>query len=169
MEKEESILVGKCDNIVILRIYGKGDFINSQYVKDYIYNLLESENPEIIIDLSQCSTMDSTFMGTLAGISSKLMQKKLHKLILLNMNSHIEALLKNLGLLYILDSRNKIEPPISSEMKPIDMQELSKTNCIIHMIEAHEKLIEADSKNEVKFESVLNLLKKKLNSYIGNR
>lgn len=85
------------------------------------------------------------------------------------MNSHIEALLRNLGLLYILDSRNKIEPPISSELKPIDMQELSKTDCIIHMIEAHEKLIEADSKNEVKFESVLNLLKKKLDSYMSNR
>ena len=165
MEKEESILAGRCQNIIVIRIYGKGDFVNSQFLKEYIYNLLETECPEIVIDLSECSTMDSTFMGTLAGISSKLMQKDLHKLILLNMNTHIEKLLTNLGLLYILDTRNKIESKICSEMEPINKRELSKIESIIHMIEAHEKLIETDTNNEVKFESVLRLLNKQLKSY----
>ncbi len=165
MEKEHSILAGRCNNVIVLKVYGKGTFVNSQYMKEYTYNIIKGENPEIVIDLSQCTTMDSTFMGTLAGISSKLLQKGLHKLILLNMNEHIKNLLQNLGLLFILNTRNKVETIDTEEcskLEPIDKTDFSKLDSIIHMIEAHQTLIEFDSKNEVKFESVLNLLNKKL-------
>ena len=59
---------------------------------------LEDGIKHIVIDLSECSGMDSTFMGTMAGIAMKLAKLPDGKLEIANPGEKNRSSLEDLGL-----------------------------------------------------------------------
>jgi anti-anti-sigma factor len=153
-------------DVTVIRIQGRGTFQNSIELK-HLTQTLRDKNPLIrfIIDLDKCDYLDSTFMGTLARIT--LEQKKAGSgyATVLNTREHTQRLLKNLGLSYILDIRDSTEtvPVQEKDFQKADAQEpVPKFEQIVHMIKAHEQLIDIDNQNEVRFQSVLKYLMESL-------
>ena len=72
MNAAASILVGVTDRAVHVRVEGKGSFQNSPGLKEFSKQMLERGFRNFVVDLNTCSVMDSTFMGTLAGIALRL-------------------------------------------------------------------------------------------------
>ncbi len=168
MPNDSQIEAAVAEDIVLLRIVGRGCFLNSRILKDFMENMLEKNYLQFIFDLSECLTMDSTFMGMLAGIAMKLHQKKEGTICLVNPNKQCYRLLSTLGLDQIMEIHSHFSNPsdISQDFKGIQSEKsYSKKEKLIHAIEAHKNLMKIDSQNKLKFENVINLLERDLEKY----
>jgi anti-anti-sigma regulatory factor len=67
MNKESEIFVSCADRVVWVRVEGNGLSTNSTALKDLAKKMIHRGARDFIVDLCNCATMDSTFMGTLAG------------------------------------------------------------------------------------------------------
>jgi anti-sigma B factor antagonist len=160
------------DGVIVVRVWGRGSFLNSMELKELADRIAATHGPgnyHFIVDLGDCSTMDSTFMGTLASIGLRQRREGSDQLTVVNANEQSFRLLQTLGLAHFICVRKNdcaaadhaANTP-DENFQPADRQSASRTDRIIHMIEAHEKLVDADSDNAVRFESVLKYLRDSL-------
>jgi len=120
---------------------------------------------EFVVDLRNCPAMDSTFMGTMAGIALRLREIGQGHLRVVNLNERNSDLLCNLGLdqLFSLDAQPAAGAPTvplesnSGAGVAADHQAHVKT-----IIDAHQALVDADAANLTKFKDVLEYLKQDL-------
>jgi anti-anti-sigma factor len=83
---------------VWIRVEGKGNFQNSTPLKEFAREMLGRGHRDFVVDLKGCPLMDSTFMGTLAGIALKTRAEGSGGLHIVNLNERNLDLLCNLGL-----------------------------------------------------------------------
>lgn len=164
MNTTSSILVGLTDKVVWVRVEGKGSFLNSAGVKDFTKEMINRGHREFVVDLKNCPVMDSTFMGTLAGVALRLRELGQGHLHVINLNERNHDLLSNLGLdqLFSID-----DLPAKSGEEPAgraldSTPEPDRTARAETMLEAHEALVEASPENLTKFKDVLEYLKQDL-------
>ncbi len=120
---------------------------------------------EFVVDVKNCPVMDSTFMGTLAGIALRLREIGQGTLRVTHLNDRNGDLLRNLGLdqLFTLDHNGTAAPDnapaqsLESAAAGPNREAQAQT-----MLEAHEALVEADPENLTKFKDVLEYLKQDL-------
>jgi anti-sigma B factor antagonist len=152
-------------DIVVFRIDGRGSHLNSPALQQVAETCLK-ENPQtrFVFDLKACPTMDSTFMGALAGVTLRQQKNGGGKSTVVNLGPQILRLLEVLGLVHILDIRGESEdaPAAGAQFRQSAAPDLSKLDRTVHMIQAHEQLVSLDGDNEVKFEGVLQCLKESL-------
>ncbi len=118
---------------------------------------------EFVVDLKNCPVMDSTFMGTLAGMALRLREFGQGHLHVINLNERNCDLLQNLGLdqLFVIESPSaKIIDTASG--RAIEDKDTGRDNRARTMLEAHEALVQADPENITKFKDVLDYLKQDL-------
>ena len=65
-------LVNADSDPVIVRIDGRACFQNSACLRDFIAELLRQGKTRFVIDFQNCASMDSTFLGVLAGAALEL-------------------------------------------------------------------------------------------------
>jgi anti-anti-sigma factor len=168
------IFVGQLsDGVVWIRVEGKGSFQNSPELKDYVACMVDRGAGHFVVDLENCPVMDSTFMGTLVGIVSKLGDAEGAKLEVINANPRNIQLVQSLGLdqVFALDTdgstwsglRRQISAKIG-DGSPLDHVELDKQRNTEHVLEAHQNLTEADDSNVPRFRDVIEFLQKELHS-----
>ena len=164
----ESIQVAAAGgHVYVVRVLERGTHQNSHALKQYFeQQLIDDPLAEFILDLEHCASMDSTFMGVLAGTGVKLRQSGKRDLIVTNLNDHTSRLLSMLGLIHILDVRLSAHetppPPPDEKFGSVETASADRTEKIRLMIEAHETLIDIDRGNEVKFANVLEHLNESL-------
>lgn len=121
----------------------------------------------LVVDLDACTGMDSTFMGTLAGIASKLSAVDGGKLQIASADERNRRSLEDLGLDFLME----IDPPDAiwqnklnatrGELKPIGATATSDPRTSgLHVLEAHRKLSALNEKNEQAFSAVVSMLEK---------
>jgi anti-sigma B factor antagonist len=161
-----SILVGVTNRAVHVKVEGKGSFQNSPALKEFSKVMLDRGFRNFVVDLNRCSVMDSTFMGTLAGIALRLREFGNGRLLVRNANERNADLLKNLG----LNNLFEIEPIVPAvkaennvEASPLEpAHSMDRSDQAACMIEAHEALVDADPDNLARFKDVLEYLKQDL-------
>ena len=118
------------------------------------------------MDLNSCSVMDSTFMGTLAGIALRLREFGNGGLVVRNANQRNADLLENLGLNNLFEIESKGSSAKSEnhlEAAPLEPRDSTdRSDQAACMIEAHEALVDADPENLARFKDVLEYLKQDL-------
>jgi anti-anti-sigma regulatory factor len=74
-------------------------------VKTFAREKTNEGTRQFMVDMEECSAVDSTFMGTLAGIALRLRElgEPSGSLRLLNMHPEIRKLFENLGLDQLFD------------------------------------------------------------------
>lgn len=162
MTPKSTIFAGLYDHAVWLRVNGRGTFQTSAGMKEYTRRMVRRGHREFVVDLAACELMDSTFMGTLAGIALRLREIGSGSLTVLNPNPRNRSLLENLGLdhLFSFDLPAGVTaapPPAAQEVIPPPAASSSVQHDTI--LSAHEALVEADPENEERFKDVLDLLK----------
>ena len=107
--------------------------------------------------------MDSTFMGTMAGLAMRLMKLPEGKLQVAGPSERSRKSLEDLGLDLLMD----IDPQEASWRQSIDdiraklvacQDSEEKVSQGVHVLDAHRKLCEADNRNTEKFGTVLDYL-----------
>ncbi len=166
MSTISSILVGLTNKTVWIRVEGKGSFLNSPGVKDFTKEMINRGHREFVVDLRNCPVMDSTFMGTMAGVALRLRELGQGHLHVINLNERNRDLLANLGLdqlfsIDILPAKSGGEP-VGKVLNDVAASAANRTAQAETMLEAHEALVEAVPENLTKFKDVLEYLKQDL-------
>lgn len=162
---QPSILVGTSDRTVLVRVEGKGSFLNSTGLKEFAREMTNRGFREFVVDLQNCPVMDSTFMGTLAGVALRLRELGQGCLRVINLNERNRDLLGNLGLdqLFTIDLRTSPAAAPVAPQQPLRVNGAEdKTLRAETMLEAHEACIAANPENAAKFKDVLEYLKQDL-------
>lgn len=153
------------DQIVVIRVSGRGSFHNSVEMRRLAEAMGQRpgvSSPRFVIDLIECITMDSTFMGVLASMGLCQLKALGEKMVITNANEQNMRLLKTLGLSQFMTVREfQAEAPEGvkdGDFRCLATEEVSRTDRIVHMIEAHQELCDVDPSNNLRFESVLKYL-----------
>jgi anti-anti-sigma regulatory factor len=146
-----------------IRCEGKGSFLNSPVLKKWVDGEIDHGVTHVIVDLGACSGMDSTFMGTLAGMAMRLMKLPDGVLQIAEPGEKNKKSLEGLG----LDVLMQIDPgntswsdridEIREKLTPYDTAQAEAPGAS-YVLEAHKKLCEADDRNAEKFGTVLDFL-----------
>lgn len=140
------------DSAVFIRVEGKGTFTNSPCLLEFAVTMIAEGRRAFVVDLRNCPSMDSTFMGTLAGIAHRLEDVGGGNLWVINRNPRNTDLLDDLGITALFSDSL---PPVSGESaSPLDPSADKATTREV-MREAHEACIKANPVNAVRFKDVL--------------
>ena len=89
------------DREVWIRVEGRGNFQGCASLKKFVEAMIGRGYRLFVVDLAACEHMDSTFMGTLTGISQKLREQENGSLLAINVSPRNMELLENLGLTFL--------------------------------------------------------------------
>ena len=163
MRAENSIFIHRESEFSWIRCEGKGSFLNSSVLKKWADAEIDHGVACIVVDLSACLGMDSTFMGTLAGLAMRLMKRPDGSLQIAEPGNRNRKSLEDLGLgsLMQIDPENAVWRKqierIRGELKPWCGESQGPGNAPA-VLEAHQNLCDADERNVEKFGTVLEFL-----------
>ncbi len=176
------VFVAWTEGDVFVRVIGRGAYQNAEPVRQFGKEWMEKACQRFHVDLAQCTGMDSTFLGVLAGLGLKLRARGLNGgLHLFNAGSHNLQSCQALGLdrLARLESgppdagtcplppasvfRRLPDTDLTAGNKPRDKEGTTRL-----MLEAHEDLCRADERNEGKFKDVKQFLREEVARTAGN-
>lgn len=162
---QSSIQVGVNGQTVWVRVEGKGNFLNSGNFKNFAREMVNRGYRDFIVDLEHCSMMDSTFMGTMAGVALRLRELGHGHLHVIHCGTRSRELLTGLGLDQIFDihSNGSVAPACRNlEQAATAEPAAQKQQQAQQMLDAHEALCEAVPQNFSRFKDVLDYLKQDL-------
>lgn len=155
-------MVGFDGVIVRVLVNGRASFKNSASLREFSREMMSRGLTDFVVDLSHCAAMDSTFMGTLAGIGLKLREGGRGKVVICGAGERNESLLRNLGLDHLLEIRSRSEAACCEEEQPLDSSGTSVGEKARAMLEAHEALAVVSPENLSKFKDVIEFLRQDL-------
>lgn len=160
-----SFLVDAYSDPILVRIEGRASFQNSSALKDFISEMIRQSKKRLVIDFQNCSSMDSTFLGVLAGAAIEMRkQQPAGTLILARMGQRNLELVRNLGLHRLLTIDAGDAPQLGSQaLTPLQASaSLSEIEHARLVLQAHENLVAADESNQTKFQDVLTFLRSRV-------
>lgn len=162
-----SFLVDTASDPVAIRVQGRASFQNSSSIKDFFAEMIGQGKRRFVMDFEGCTSMDSTFLGVMAGAALQLRKvEPSGSLVLCRLAARNRELVTNLGLhrLLTVDGgcegsglRQETATALPKGEPPSD--EVASAR---QVLEAHENLIEADGSNRQKFQDVLAFLKQRI-------
>jgi anti-anti-sigma regulatory factor len=150
-----------------VKIAGRASFTSSIDFKTLLGELLQKGYVYFLLDLTECTLMDSTFLGVLAGFGLKMSGPQADKveraLDLFNPNPRIVELLENLGILRLFKVTQG-EVVLPEGTAPCDHTPASPTREEVTRacLEAHKTLMEIDPANVSRFKDVTQFLAENL-------
>jgi len=151
------VLVGK--DFACIKIAGRANFTSSPDFKTLLEELAQKGYRHFIMDLAECTLMDSTFLGVLAGFGIKLNPDGERGIELYNPNERVSELLENLGALHLFKVvTGPLELPgvvktCTPESSNPTHEEITRTS-----LEAHQTLMEVNPENVARFKDVTQFL-----------
>lgn len=162
-----SFLVDAQSDPVAIRVQGRASFQNSGSIKDFFAEMLGQGKRRFMMDFAGCTSMDSTFLGVLAGAALQLRKvEPPGNLVLCRLATRNHELVTNLGLHRLLTVDPGCEgrelPPSTALPKNTPLSDEAAS--ARQVLEAHENLILADAANRRKFQDVLAFLKNRIDA-----
>lgn len=164
----EQLLVAVSDQTAYVRLRDRGSFKISKALKQFGVACIDNGASKIVIDMSDCVGMDSTFMGVIAGLAFRLKKTNEGRIHMVNLSSRTRGLLSTLGLDQLVDTAMQGATPQEFsailEQRGDSLQTLKpesgpRNETAELMLEAHENLVEASAENLPRFRDVLTFLR----------
>lgn len=153
-------LVDAFSDPVVVRVDGRACFQNSSALHDFIVERVKAGKRRFVLDFQHCASVDSTFLGVLAGAAIEL--RKLAKdasLVVTRVSPRNMELMRNLGLhrLLTIDAADSVNvPKCDTALEARRCTEIENARLVLA---AHENLVSADESNRAKFQDVLTFLR----------
>lgn len=158
MSNKGELMISKRGDVYRIKVTGRATFDCAPPIRDLVKKLETEPFSGILVDLSGCEWMDSTFMGVLAMMG--LRARKSGVTMEIGAASDFDRnLLAGLGLTKLFEfTGNTIdgneEDWQSGENDVVQAEEGART-----VLEAHETLMDVDEQNVAKFGQVVDLVK----------
>lgn len=155
------------DAFACVQVSGRANFTLGIDFQALLAELHKRDYPYVVLDLSDCMLMDSTFLGILTGFGLKMGQgaEASNKRVveLLNPNARVSELLENLGVMQLFTLRQGTQdtPPCAEQplpTNPAPSQQQLKRACL----EAHQTLMSLNSENAARFKDVTQFLSEEI-------
>lgn len=171
-ESADRLLVALRDRNAVVRVVGRGTHTVSTSLKDFLGGAAAEGATRAVVDLAQCETMDSTFLGVLAGAAIRLRPAG-GAVVLLNLSDRVRQLVETLGLDLLVECHAPSDTPSDLAaalapdpgMGPLGAGEAAREAETI--LEAHETLVAAVPSNMDRFKDVLQFLREDLKRKSG--
>lgn len=157
-------LVDTYSDPVVVRIEGRASFQNSSCLRDFISEMLARGKTRFVLDFQRCASMDSTFLGVLAGAALELRKTDSNgSIVVSRVGQRNLELMRNLGLHRLL-TIDAGDFPLSFQKcdTPLEPKACSEVENARMVLEAHENLVSADEGNRSKFQDVLAFLRNRV-------
>lgn len=160
---EATFLVNPYSDPVLVKIQGRASFLNAPPVGEFFTHMMEQGRRRFLIDFDQCSGMDSTFLGILAGVGINLLKfDPPGEMTLSRLGPRNLDLVCNLGLdrLMEIDGEavlEKSDAPTDA-LGRSDPSKSPREQAKV-VLDAHENLVKADPANKAKFQDVIAFLR----------
>lgn len=153
--------LARSQGTVYIRIVGSGNMRMCPTFYDVSRRMVNEGYKKFIIDLKDCTGMDSTFMGTLVEIAT-LSPPPQEALMVINPGKRNHSLLESVGLTEVINVK-----PGRTRIPPVEVEVIRDTATphdrrIALARRAHENLIRVDKRNEAKFGQFLKTLIREL-------
>jgi len=166
------LLVAMDGQRAVIRATGRASFTCSSDFKRLVYQLLDQGCRDFTLELSECTIMDSTFLGILVHFAGRLdaLNDSQRKVILQNPSARILDLIQSLGMeeffrvtqgpVELAGAVHEVESPAGER----DKKEAAEV-----ALEAHETLMQANPDNVPRFKEVTRFLAEDLKRLGGER
>lgn len=163
-EKPVYLVDASCDPAAV-KIVGRACFQNSACLREFFSEMIKSGRRKFVLDFNGCASMDSTFLGVLAGTALEL--RRLDppgSIVLCRIGARNLELVRNLGLHRIMT----VDEDASCGCGDGSTQALAQAGQGTEVenarlvLKAHEDLVEASPENRERFQDVLEFLKGKV-------
>ncbi len=158
-------LVDAYSDPVVVRIDGRASFQNSPCLRDFITEMLARGKTRFVLDFQHCASMDSTFMGVLAGAAIELKKTAAANgsLVVCRVGQRNLELMRNLGLHRLLTiDAGEFSLSFQKCDTPLEEKKCTEVENARLVLEAHENLVNADESNRTKFQDVLAFLRNRV-------
>jgi len=157
-------LIDACSDPVLVRIEGRACFQNSACLRDFVADMLKQGKTRFAIDFLHCTSMDSTFLGVLAGVA---LDRRRHgggtSLGRARVGPRNLELVRNMGLHRLMTvDLGPVPAGFEHCDEGLDCPERSEMENARLALEAHENLVTADEGNRSKFQDVLVFLRNRV-------
>jgi anti-sigma B factor antagonist len=151
------------EHFACVKISGRATFSSSIDFKTLVQELRQRGCTYFVLDLSECTLMDSTFLGVLSGFGLQSTTQKPGQLCvvfeLLNPNERITELLESLGVLHLFKlAHGTAQVPETTEAFSLPPACPSKEDIRRACLEAHQTLMQINPQNASKFKEVATFL-----------
>jgi anti-anti-sigma factor len=154
----------------LVRVIGRATFKQAPALKQFAACALERKCPCNILDLKDCSGMDSTFMGVIAGVAMRARRQQAGQVAVLNLSPKTSSLLETLGVSKLAPSYLAGQEPEAlrqahgefDETTLLDTDTKLTPSGVETVLEAHQDLVRADPCNKQRFEDVIEFLQKEV-------
>lgn len=157
-------LVDAYSEPVVVRIDGRASFQNSSSLRDFISEMFARGKSRFVLDFQHCASMDSTFLGVLAGAAIELRKTApTGSIVVTRVAQRNLELMRNLGLhrLLTIDSGD-FSLNFQKCDTPLEARKCTEIENARMVLEAHENLVSADESNRSKFQDVLAFLRNRV-------
>ncbi len=168
------LCVAILERTAFIKVPGRATFASSHELKNLVTELRQRGFADFVLDLHECVTMDSTFLGVLAGLVLRNNQAapEAPHIELLNPNARVHELIENLGVLDLFEVKTEAVPSTVIFEPTAAGMEATREQITRTCLEAHRTLMDANPENIPKFKEVTQFmaedLKKLTESKPGN-
>jgi anti-anti-sigma factor len=157
-------LVDAYSDPVVVRVEGRASFQNSSCLRDFISEMLARGKTRFVLDFQRCASMDSTFLGVLAGAAIELRKVSPDgSIVVSRVGQRNLELMRNLGLHRLLTiDAGDFSLSFQKCDTPLEPKACSEVENARMVLEAHENLVSADESNRSKFQDVLAFLRNRV-------
>ena len=160
--------------VALVKVEGRGSFKISASLKQFGDAVVLQKLPLLLLDMGSCVGMDSTFMGVLAGIASR-MKAHTGSVVLVNCSSRTRGLLATLGLDQLIRGFEAGQTPseyenILTARKPTEQLVSTSgkdSQTVRTMLDAHQNLVDLVPENLPQFKDVLMYLREEVQKKSG--
>lgn len=174
-KEPDALNVALLDDMALVQVKQRGSFKVSSALKEFGQAAMNRDITRFVFDMSECVSMDSTFMGVIAGLALRLRNRGEGEIIMVELSPRTRGLLSTLGLDQVVSPhtagatpepiRHAIDHCRRLDSLPgeaADQQETAST-----MLQAHESLVELSPENYPRFKDVLTFLREDLKDASG--
>ncbi len=150
------------DNLLKIKIEGNATWENAHYFLNFLQKLIDEGKNKVLIDLSECNFLDSTYFGVLVELFESCEEKKNAEIYIANANESVLEEMRQLGLDQIVKFADEMQ---IKEFEGIDTTEqyfednYSRIQKAKQILKAHQRLESLNEKNKEEFKDVISSLK----------
>lgn len=158
---ETAFFVNASKEPVIVRIKGRASFMNSAPLSRFFKEMMKGGTKRFVVDFKECSSMDSTFLGILAGAAIEARKQDPPATVTLGrLDGRNLELIRNVGLHKILEvSVGRERLAFGKANQSLGNADQSESESARMILKAHEDLVEIEDENLSKFQDVISFLR----------
>jgi anti-anti-sigma factor len=158
-----TLRVGRTASGFLVQVEGRGTLSESPALQEFAIQSLDGPSgpSTVVVDLSHCDYLDSTFLGCLVSLHHKFNRKSPHRFQVAASSDKRQKLLAPTHLHHVLDLTDVSPEPISDVLE-VSRPVVPGADLGRHVMECHRRLAELGGSRASSFRSIADQLAREL-------